>query len=115
MNDNKLLPVNENSVWYKIRKFFKDLFGQKYKNIDMTQENKDEDLIKQDFINSLKHDEKKNAIKLLKEKYECGEIALEDMKMEDLKAINSMYDSQIDSLIKDITETKKKILLYNNI
>lgn len=115
MNENKLLPVNENSVWYKIKKLFKNLFGQKYKNLETAQETNNEDLIKQDFINSLKCDEKKNAIKLLKEKYECGEIVLEDIEMEDLKAISSMYDNQIDSLIKDITETKKKILLYNNI
>jgi len=115
MNDNKLLPVNENSVWYKIGKFFKDLFGQKYKNLDTAQENIEEDSIKQDFINSLKYDEEKNAIKLVKEKYEAGELELEDISMENLKAISSMYDAQIDSLIKEITETKKKILLYNNV
>ena len=32
-NENSLIKVNENSIFYKIKKFFRNLFGKKESNI----------------------------------------------------------------------------------
>lgn len=107
-----LIKVNEKSIFYKVKTFFRNLF---YKN--ETTENiyvpEKKENGKQDFIESIKNIENEET-KLLKlqEQYNKGEIKEEELTEEQVECLCKLYDKQIANLRKSIEKRKQEILQY---
>lgn len=123
MNNNKqekaLIEINESSIFYKIKNFFRKLF--KKQKIDNTvsetfSNNKIEnDTQKQKFLETIKNIENEET-KLLKlqKQYRKGEIKEEDLTETQYKSLCDLYDRQISNLKKSNEIRKQKILQYRN-
>ncbi len=98
MKNNEMIKYKESFI-YKIKSFFKKIFGrQKYSNIQEELVNKEEK--KNSFIDTLKVDEKLvDAVverkKFLKE-IEGNEKALNMLSMDRLKKLEEYYDNIIE-------------------
>ena len=117
--EKSLVQVNENSIFYKIKKFFKNLFN---KNSEITNnytiieeqkvilENKNK---KKSFMESIKNIENEE-IKLLKlqKQYRSGEIKEEELTEEQVNSLCALYDKQIENLRKSNEIRKQKLLEY---
>lgn len=123
MNNNKqekaLIEINESSIFYKIKNFFRNLF--KKQKVDNTvsetfSNNKIEnDTQKQNFLETIKNIENEET-KLLKlqKQYRKGEIKEEDLTETQYKSLCDLYDRQISNLKKSNEIRKQKILQYRN-
>ena len=123
MNNNKqekaLNEINESSIFYKIKNFFRKLF--KKQKVDNTvsetfSNNKIEnDTQKQAFLDNIKNIENEET-KLLKlqKQYRKGEIKEEDLTETQYKSLCDLYDRQISNLKKSNEIRKQKILQYRN-
>ena len=123
MNNNKqekaLIEINESSIFYKIKNFFRKLF--KKQKVDNTvsetfSNNKIEnDTQKQNFLETIKNIENEET-KLLKlqKQYRKGEIKEEDLTETQYKSLCDLYDRQISNLKKSNEIRKQKILQYRN-
>lgn len=123
MNNNKqekaLIEINESSIFYKIKNFFRKLF--KKQKVDNTvsetfSNNKIEnDTQKQKFLETIKNieDEETKLLKLQKQ-YRKGEIKEEDLTETQYKSLCDLYDRQISNLKKSNEIRKQKILQYRN-
>lgn len=123
MNNNKqekaLIEINESSIFYKIKNFFRKLF--KKQKVDNTvsetfSNNKIEnDTQKQKFLETIKNieDEETELLKLQKQ-YRKGEIKEEDLTETQYKSLCDLYDRQISNLKKSNEIRKQKILQYRN-
>lgn len=123
MNNNKqekaLIEINESSIFYKIKNFFRKLF--KKQKVDNTvsetfSNNKIEnDTQKQKFLETIKNIENEET-KLLKlqKQYRKGEIKEEDLTETQYKSLCDLYDRQISNLKKSNEIRKQKILQYRN-
>lgn len=123
MNNNKqekaLIEINESSIFYKIKNFFRKLF--KKQKVDNTvsetfSNNKIEnDTQKQAFLDNIKNIENEET-KLLKlqKQYRKGEIKEEDLTETQYKSLCDLYDRQISNLKKSNEIRKQKILQYRN-
>ena len=123
MRDNtqekSLITVNENSIFYKIKNFFRNLF---YKhnaienstiiengiNASLEKENN-----KNSFMESIKNIENEET-KLLKlqKQYRNGEIKEEQLTQEQINSLSALYDKQIANLRKSNQIRKQKLLEY---
>lgn len=118
-NNNKqkksLIKVNENSIFYKIKKFFRNLFKkQEIKNTTSETFNKTEnDTQRQKFLENIRNIENEE-IKLLKlqRQYRNGEIKESDLTEVQYKSLCDLYDKQILNLRKSNEFRKQKILQY---
>lgn len=116
--DKSLVQINENSIFYKIKKFFRSLFGKKNSNVEST------NVIEATTINNQKNnrsafiEEIKNVeneeTKLLKlqKQYRCGKIKEEELTEEQVKSLCALYDKQINNLKKSNEIRKQKLLEY---
>ena len=123
MNNNKqekaLIEINESSIFYKIKNFFRKLF--KKQKVDNTvsetfSNNKIEnDTQKQKFLETIKNieDEETKLLKLQKQ-YRKGEIKEEDLTETQYKSLCDLYDRQISNLKKSNEIRNQKILQYRN-
>lgn len=110
--EKSLVQVNENSVFYKIKSFFRNLF-HKDKEIEnnvpintISNDNK-----RSAFLESLKNIENEDSLLLkLQKQYRNGEIKEEDMTEEQKKSLCTLYDKQIADLKKS-NEFRKNIIL----
>ena len=123
MRDNtqekSLITVNENSIFYKIKNFFRNLF-YKHKaienstiiengiNASLEKENN-----KNSFMESIKNIENEET-KLLKlqKQYRNGEIKEEQLTQEQINSLSALYDKQIANLRKSNQIRKQKLLEY---
>lgn len=117
--EKSLVQVNENSIFYKIKRFFKNLFN---KNVDTT----DNYVAIEDNNNSVEIENKKNSFmesisniedeetKLLKlqKQYRSGKIKEEELIEEQINSLCNLYDKQIANLKKSNNMRKKKLLEY---
>lgn len=115
MSNHSLIPVNE-SIFTKIKNFFKNLFGQqtiedyKIKNTDNIIENQEE--IKNSiFAESIKIEETEEQKllrlqKLIREK----RISENDLSVEEREKLRKLYNSQIEDLRKSILQKRNKIM-----
>lgn len=118
-NNNKqkksLIKVNENRIFYKIKKFFRNLFKkQEIKNTTSETFNKTEnDTQRQKFLENIRNIENEE-IKLLKlqRQYRNGEIKESDLTEVQYKSLCDLYDKQILNLRKSNEFRKQKILQY---
>ena len=117
--EKSLVQVNENSIFYKIKKFFRNLFYKDTEiksnviieeNINSNVENEN---TKSAFIESIRNIENEET-KLLKlqKQYRSGEIKEEELSQEQVNSLCYLYDKQIANLKKSNAIRKQKILEY---
>ena len=117
-NEKSLVKINENSIFYKIKNFFRNLFHKnEVTNTDILKENNngirpDEDK-RNKFIDEIKKVEDEETILLkLQRKYRSGEIKEEDMTEEQIKSLCNLYDKQIAILKKSNKLRKQRLFEY---
>ena len=118
--EKSLIKVNEKSIFYKIKKFFKALFNKQEDSVDTTFLIKEKiDIEKKnqnmkdsfmDYVKNIENDETR-LLKLQKQ-YRCGEVKEEDLSEEQINSLCDLYDKQIDNLRKSNEKRKQKILEY---
>ena len=117
--EKRVITVNENSIFYKIKTFLKNLFNprKKVENVLRVEEAvniKSENQNNIDsFIESIRNIENEET-KLLKlqQQYRRGEIKEETLTKEQVNALCSLYDKQIANLRKSNEIRKKNLLEY---
>jgi len=111
--DKMLVQVDENSIFYKIKKFFKNLFHKKTTAITTreTQETVDNEQRRNSFMDTIKkiEDEDTELLKLQKQ-YRAGEIQEKNLTDEQKDSLCKLYDKQIAEL-KRLNEMRKQRLL----
>ncbi len=120
IQEKSLVKVNENSIFYKIKSFFRNLFHKDKEilnNIPIETISND-NIIKDDykktaFIDSLKNIENEEMLLLkLQKKYRSGEIKEDDLTEEQKDSLCDLYDKQIADLRKSNEIRKNKLLQY---
>jgi len=117
--EKSLVHVNENSIFYKIKKFFKSLFNkdttivENYATIEETKSLLENDNKKSAFMEEIRkiENEETRLLKLQKQ-YRSGEIKEEDMTKEQVKSLCDLYDKQIAELRKSNEIRKQRLLEY---
>lgn len=117
--EKSLVQVNENSIFYKIKSFFRNLFNKKteVENNLVAEENISSNVASENkksaFMKSIRNieDEETKLLKLQKQ-YRSGEIKEEDLTEEQVNSLCLLYDNQIARLKKSNEIRKKKILDY---
>ena len=118
MNKSKkgLLVVNENSIFYEIKTFFKRLF---FKSENLVKEEKIEKVKIQNennktssFLEDIKIEENKEFKELLylQKLFEMGRIKEKDLSKEERIGVKKLYKQQIYDLKKSINRYKNKII-----
>jgi len=118
MNKSKkgLLVVNENSIFYEIKTFFKRLF---FKSENLVKEEKIEKVKIQNennktssFLEDIKIEENKEFKELLylQKLFEMGRIKEKDLTKEERIGLEKLYKQQIYDLKKSINSYKNKII-----
>ena len=117
--EKSLVQVNENSIFYKIKQFFRNLF---HKNIEF----ESNVVVEENISNNIENETKKSAFmesiknieneetKLLKlqKQYRSGEIKEEELTQEQVNSLCALYDKQIANLKKSNEIRKQKLLEY---
>lgn len=118
--EKSLVQVNENSIFYKIKSFFRNLFHKdKEIEINIPIETISNDNIvknennKSEFIERLKTIEDEDTLLLkLQKQYRSGKIKEEDLTEEQKNSLCVLYDRQIADLRKSNEIRKNKLLQY---
>jgi len=115
--EKSLIQVNENSIFYKIKRFFLNLF-HKETIIDNSSTITENLIIESDnkrnaFIESLKNieDEETKLLKLQK-RFRSGEVKEEDLTKEQINSLSDLYSKQIERLRKSNELRRKKLVEY---
>lgn len=113
-----LVQVNENSIFYKIKKFFRSLFYRDNSNaesINVTETTtiNNQESNKSSFMEEIRNIENEET-KLLKlqKQYRSGEIKEEELTEEQVNSLCALYDKQIANLRKSNEIRKQKLLEY---
>lgn len=117
--EKSLVQVNENGIFYKIKKFFRNLFNSNanttnnYAIVKETESLVESENKKNSFMESIKNieDEKTKLLKLQKQ-YRSGEIKEEELSEEQINSLCKLYDRQIANLKKSNDIRKQKLLEY---
>lgn len=116
--DKSLVQINENGIFYKIKKFFKNLFNR---NVDTTNNyaivKAHENLVesenkKKSFMESINNFEETTKLLKLQKQYRSGEIKEEELTQEQVDSLCALYDKQIENLRKSNQIRKQKLLEY---
>lgn len=117
--DKSLVQVNENSIFYKIKRFFKNLFNKNkdatdnYVVIEETNSSSENENKKSSFMEFIKNIEDEETLILkLQKQYRSGEVKEEDLTEEQIKSLCVLYDKQIANLKKTNEIRKQKLLEY---
>lgn len=119
-DEKSLVRVNENSIFYKIKKFFRNLFNKNNSAdntiIEETAVIKQDEEKRNQFIEQIRkiEDEETTLLKLQK-KYRNGEIKEEDLTDEQVSSLCKLYDKQILNLKKSNEIKKQKILEHRRL
>ncbi len=117
--EKSLVQVNEDSIFYKIKKFFRNLF---HKNVEIrssiiAEENINSNIESENkksaFMESIRNieDEETKLLKLQKQ-YRSGQIKEKDLTKEQVDSLCKLYDKQIANLKKSNEMRKQKLLQY---
>ena len=116
--EKTLINLNENSIFYKIKNFFRNLFHKKEIINNITNSEKVENTIekveqKNAFMESIRNieDEETKLLKLQKQ-YRSGEIKGEELSEQQIKSLGKLYDKQIANLRKSNEIRKQRLLEY---
>lgn len=118
MNKEKtsLVAIKEDSIFYKIKNFFKKLF---FRNEEVMEENKVEEtrlshnsLKKSSFLEDIKIQENKEFKELLylQKLFKMGRIKEKDLSKKERIGLEKLYKQQIYDLNKSINNYKNKII-----
>lgn len=105
--EKSLSNVRETGIFNKIKAFFKRWFvgEEKQETVIINKE--------QDFKEELKNVENEETkLVELQKKYRAGEIAAEELTMEQIDALCNLYDKQILDIEKSIENKKVKLANY---
>lgn len=116
--EKSLVKLNENSIFYKIKMFFINIFG-KHETINNTaviEEQVDvkvNNIEEKSFKETIKNieDEETKLLKLQKQ-YRSGEIKGEDLTHEQVMQLCGLYDRQIENLRKSNEKRKERLREY---
>ena len=117
MNNKQLLEINRNSIFHKIKEFFKSMFYKNSINTNYTNSLKNENITsetldrKNAFIKQVRkiEDEETKLLKLQKQ-YRNGEIKEEKLTEEQINSLSALYDKQISNLRRSNQIRKQKLL-----
>lgn len=113
--EKSLVQVNENSIFYKIKRFFRNLFHKEeiIINTPPVEEKVEVDNKKSAFIESIKiiEDEETKLVKLQKQ-YRSGEIKEDELTKEQVVSLCELYDKQIEKLRKSNEVRKQRLAEY---
>lgn len=113
--EKTLIQINENSIFYKIKRFFINLFHKEKIIVNNRQIEEKVELEdrKSDFVESIKNieDDETKLLRLQKQ-YRSGEIKEEDLTQEQINSLCALYDKQIEKLKKSNEIRKQKLLEY---
>jgi len=101
----KNLIEKKESLFSKVKNFFKSLFNKKDKNnINVNSINENSNNFKENI--KITEDEENEEMKILElqKRYRRGEIAESELTEEQVEALSELYDKQIDALRKIIEE-----------
>ena len=117
-DEKSLLKINESSIFYKIKQFFRNLFHKNdFTNNVVTTDvtsniTADEDK-RTTFMDEIKKVENEETLMLkLQKKYRNGEIKEEELTEEQVNSLCELYDKQIANLRKSNEIRKQKLLEY---
>lgn len=107
----KNLVEKKESVFSKVKNFFKGLFNKKAKgDIDREINSEKENSNFKENIKIVQEEEsEEKKILELQKRYRRGEIAESDLSEEQIEALGNLYDKQIAALNKIIEEKEKQI------
>ena len=107
----KNLVEKKESVFSKVKNFFKGLFNKKAKgDIDREINSEKENSNFKENIKIVQEEEsEEKKILELQKRYRRGEIAQSDLTEEQIEALGNLYDKQIAALKKVIEEKEKQI------
>ena len=114
-DEKSLDRVNENSIFYKIKRFFKNLFNKNNSAdntiVEETAVMKQDEDKRNQFMEQIRkiEDEETTLLKLQKQ-YRNGEIKEEDLTDEQVSSLCKLYDKQISNLKKSNEIRKQKLL-----
>ncbi|MCL2383025.1 MAG: hypothetical protein FWC79_02460 [Oscillospiraceae bacterium] len=117
--EKTLVSINENSMFYKIKVFFKDLFKRNNDSTHIVNSSNTSNVIKESentknvFMENIKNieDEETKLLKLQKQ-YRAGEIQEEDLTIEQTNSLCALFDKQIATLKKSNEMRRQRILDY---
>lgn len=109
---NKLIPTN--SIWYKIKHFFKNIF-YKGKSYSITEKNEDEnELVKDEsvFNDIFKAQFENNDNKLvLSDKLLYGELGISELNEKEVDEMKEYFTNDIYNIDKELLRIKEHILI----
>ena len=117
--EKSLVQVHENVIFYRIKRFFKNLFNKNtttnnnYAIVKETESLEASENTKNAFKESIKDIENEET-KLLKvqKQYRSGEIKEDELTQEQVSSLCALYDKQIANLKKSNEIRKQKLLEY---
>ena len=114
--EKSLVAINEGSIFYKIKRFFRSLFKGKDEIIQpqvFNINNDAQDNKKGAFVESLRNieDEETSLLKLQRQ-YDSGNIKVDDLSDSQMKDLIKLYKKQISELSKSNEVRKQKLLQY---
>ncbi len=114
--EKSLVALNEGSIFYKIKRFFRNLFKGKDEIIQpqVSNINNDaQDNKKGAFVELLRNieDEETSLLKLQRQ-YDSGNIKVDDLSDSQMKDLIKLYKKQISELSKSNEVRKQKLLQY---
>lgn len=117
--EKSLIQISKNSIFYKIKFFFKNLFHKNKKSENnvsiensiisgISSKNK-----KSAFIENLRNiDDTETALLKLQRKFRNGEVKEEELSDEQIDSLCTLYDKQIANLKKSNEIKRQKLLEY---
>lgn len=114
--EKSMVKINENSIFYKIKTFFINIFHKDVKienNIIEESKTINQENGKSSFMGNIRSIETEET-KLLKlqKQYRNGDVKEEDMTKEQISSLIALYDKQIINLRKSNEIRKQKLLEY---
>mgnify|MGYP001862906822 CR=1 FL=1 len=117
--EKRLVQTKENGIFYKIKKFFNNLFGKNkeetnsYTNIKENETVKENANNRDSFIESIRNNTtERSKILELQKQYRSGKIKEEELSEEQINSLCKLYDEQIAELRKSNEIRKQRILEY---
>ena len=113
-DEKSLVKINENSIFYKIKRFFKNLLSKKKDAdnsiVEETAVIKQDEEKRNQFMEQIKkiEDEETTLLKLQKQ-YRNGEIKEKNLTDEQISSLCKLYDKQISNLKKSNEIRKQKL------
>ncbi len=97
--------IKTDTIWYKIKNIFRNLFFNKKK--DEFEVKKEKTNTQNDFKERIKtFDEEKERLIQLQEKLRNNEIEEKELSKEDINNLSILYDAQIYKLTQEINDNK---------